>query len=67
MLNYTTGIYEFAFADGSKVQGRYSFVYVFENGEWKISHHHSSIMPEGAVAAMKKVAEMEKPRSCRYS
>jgi len=53
------GIYEFSFADGSSVQGRYSFVYAFENGEWKISNHHSSIMPEGAVAAMKTVAEMK--------
>eukprot|EP00984_Skeletonema_dohrnii_P006345 scaffold2265_cov98-Skeletonema_dohrnii-CCMP3373.AAC.2 len=54
------GIYEFTFQDGSAVQGRYSFVYAYENGQWKISNHHSSIMPEGAVAAMKKVASMEK-------
>jgi conserved hypothetical protein len=41
------GIYEFTMgADGSKVKARYTFVYVFEDGEWKISHHHSSIMPE---------------------
>lgn len=52
------GIYEFTFADGSSVQGRYSFVYAYEHGEWKISNHHSSIMPEKAVAAMKKVAAL---------
>jgi uncharacterized protein (TIGR02246 family) len=41
------GIYEFTMgSDGSKVRARYSFVYVFEDGEWKISHHHSSAMPE---------------------
>mmetsp|Transcript_2737 Transcript_2737/g.5836 ORF Transcript_2737/g.5836 Transcript_2737/m.5836 type:complete len:449 (+) Transcript_2737:236-1582(+) len=41
------GIYEFTMgATGKKVKGRYSFVYVFEDGEWKISHHHSSVMPE---------------------
>jgi uncharacterized protein (TIGR02246 family) len=41
------GIYEFTMgADGTKVKARYTFVYVFEDGEWKISHHHSSIMPE---------------------
>ena len=50
------GIYEFTFQDGSSVQGRYSFVYSYENGEWKISNHHSSIMPEKAVAALKKVS-----------
>lgn len=41
------GIYEFTMgADGSKVKGRYSFIYVYEDGQWKISHHHSSQMPE---------------------
>jgi uncharacterized protein (TIGR02246 family) len=46
------GIYEFTMgATGKKVKGRYSFVYVYEGGEWKISHHHSSIMPEGIVGA----------------
>jgi len=54
------GLYQFAFADGSVAKGRYSFVYAYENGQWKISHHHSSLMPEPAVAAMKKVASMEK-------
>jgi hypothetical protein len=32
------------------VKGRYSFVYVYEDGEWKISHHHSSVMPEAILA-----------------
>lgn len=46
------GIYEFTMgATGKKVKGRYSFIYVYEDGEWKISHHHSSIMPEGIVTA----------------
>jgi hypothetical protein len=45
------GVYEFTMgADGSKVKGRYSFVYVFEDGECKISHHHSSVMPEAYLA-----------------
>jgi hypothetical protein len=38
-------------ADGSKVKARYSFVYVYEDGEWKISHHHSSIMPESVLGS----------------
>jgi hypothetical protein len=46
------GIYEFTMgASGKKVKGRYTFVYVYEDSEWKISHHHSSIMPEGIVTA----------------
>ena len=41
------GIYEFTMgATGDKVKARYSYVYVFEDGEWKIAHHHSSVMPE---------------------
>jgi len=46
------GIYEFTMgANGKKVKGRYSFIYVHEDGEWKINHHHSSVMPEGIVTA----------------
>mmetsp|Transcript_27226 Transcript_27226/g.31074 ORF Transcript_27226/g.31074 Transcript_27226/m.31074 type:complete len:203 (+) Transcript_27226:30-638(+) len=41
------GVYEFTLAVSSeKVLARYSFVYVYEEDEWKIAHHHSSIMPE---------------------
>jgi len=43
------GIYEFTMgATGAKVKGRYSFIYVYEDGEWKINHHHSSVMPEAS-------------------
>merc|ERR1712151_1064848 len=49
------GIYEFTMgATGDKVKARYSYVYVYEDGEWKISHHHSSVMPEGLLAAAAK-------------
>jgi len=41
------GIYEFTMgATGDKVKARYTYVYTHENGEWKIAHHHSSVMPE---------------------
>lgn len=54
------GVYEFTMgADGSKVLARYSFVYVQEDGEWKIAHHHSSAMPEGLLAASAKIKELE--------
>lgn len=49
------GIYEFKMGDnGDVVKARYSFVYIQEDGQWKISHHHSSIMPEAALAALAK-------------
>ena len=45
------GVYEFTMAvTGDKVKGRYSFVYTLEDGEWKILHHHSSVMPEALLA-----------------
>lgn len=49
------GIYEFTMGtDGSKVAARYSFVYVWEDGSWKISHHHSSGMPEGGSGVVRR-------------
>eukprot|EP00957_Ditylum_brightwellii_P203210 15333676-Ditylum_brightwellii.AAC.1 len=46
------GIYEFTMgATGDKVKGRYSFIYMLEDGQWKIAHHHSSVMPEAQLAA----------------
>jgi uncharacterized protein (TIGR02246 family) len=30
----------------SEVKGRYSFIYKYEDGDWKIDHLHSSLMPE---------------------
>jgi hypothetical protein len=53
------GIYKFTMgASGAKVKGRYTFVYVYEDGEWKISQHHSSVMPE-AEASKPKETEAE--------
>lgn len=43
------GIYDFEVeADGKKsvVPARYTFVYEYRNNQWKIVHHHSSMMPE---------------------
>ena len=55
------GIYEFTMgATGDKVKGRYTFVYVWENGQWKISNHHSSVMPEAWLGPAPKPALEEK-------
>jgi hypothetical protein len=59
---HDAGIYEFTMgATGDKVKGRYSFVYVWEDGEWKISHHHSSVMPEAFLGPSPKPATKEEP------
>lgn len=51
---YDVGVYTFALkgADGkvSHVVARYSFVYEYKNGQWLITHHHSSAMPEKVAA-----------------
>lgn len=45
------GVYEFSMGntDDSVVTARYIFVYICEDGEWKISHHHSSILPDAML------------------
>ena len=35
----------------NQVAARYTYIYQFRNGQWKIAHHHSSAMPEKAGAA----------------
>jgi hypothetical protein len=52
------GIYKFTIgATGAKVKGRYTFAYVYEDGKWKISQHHSSVTPEASKP--KEITEEE--------
>lgn len=43
-----TGLATFRFGDGSSVPVRYTFVYVLEDGQWRIKSHHSSRVVEAA-------------------
>ena len=45
-------------ATGDKVKARYTYNYVQEDGQWKIQHHHSSVMPE-EIAMGKSITESE--------
>ncbi len=43
-----TGLYTFTYGTtGKKVKARYTFTYEYIDGDWKITSHHSSQMPEG--------------------
>ena len=44
---FDAGLYTFTFAKtGAPVKARYTYTYKWQNGQWLISSHHSSAMPE---------------------
>lgn len=57
-VSVDAGLYDFSVMDAagnaSSVSARYTFVYTYKDGEWKIQHHHSSAMPEPVGAAASK-------------
>ncbi|MGC6425420.1 MAG: SgcJ/EcaC family oxidoreductase [Akkermansiaceae bacterium] len=46
-LAINSGIYTFTFANGDKVQARFTYLYKKAGDDWLIVEHHSSAMPEG--------------------
>lgn len=71
-MSVDMGLYTFFLLDGSgkpqEVNARYTYVYTFRDGMWKIQHHHSSAMPEpvgapaAAPAAEHKAAAHDAPK-----
>lgn len=61
-VSVDAGLYDFSVMDpsgnASVVSARYTFVYTYRDGVWKIQHHHSSAMPEpvGAPPAAHEAA-----------
>jgi len=55
-MSVDAGLYDFAMMDPAgittTVSARYTFVYTYKDGVWKIQHHHSSAQPEGSSSAM---------------
>jgi uncharacterized protein (TIGR02246 family) len=62
------GTYTFSLMDSkgvtSEVAARYTFIYQYRDGGWKIVHHHSSAMPESGArpAPAEGHAAMEPPK-----
>lgn len=62
-MSVDMGLYTFFLLDKNgkpqEVNARYTYVYTYRGGSWKIQHHHSSAMPEpvGAAAAPHAKAE----------
>ena len=42
---FNTGLYTFSLKDGRKVKARYTFTYRYADNRWKITSHHSSVLP----------------------
>jgi uncharacterized protein (TIGR02246 family) len=40
-----SGLYNFI-TNGKTINARFSFVYIWDDSEWKIISHHSSVLPE---------------------
>lgn len=46
---WTVALTDPATGASREVRARYSFIYRFEDGSWKIDHLHSSVMPEAGA------------------
>lgn len=45
-MAFDAGLYTFTFGDGREVKARYTYTYKWDGGQWFITSHHSSAMPE---------------------
>ncbi len=66
-----TGLYTFTLheKDGKvkHVKARYSFVYEYDDDQWLIEHHHSSMMPEDLIKAQKHMESYENSQQLNSS
>ncbi len=44
-IGVVAGLYTFTLSSGT-VPARYTYVYIYQDGHWLISHHHSSAQPK---------------------
>lgn len=47
---WTVRLTDAATGQANNVRARYSFIYRYEGGQWRIAHLHSSVMPEPIAA-----------------
>ena len=61
------GTYTFTFKGDKKVPARFTFVYQYQDGQWLIEHHHSSMMPEKIIEAKNVHSKILKHHHQKYN
>jgi hypothetical protein len=61
------GIYTFDLtAIGQSVDARFTYVYTYENGDWKIKTHHSSLLPEAPKRRSLRAKHYEEKKAAQF-